>query len=344
MSTYYVRSSGGSDGNTGLSFAQGWATIQYALNTATTYGDIILVCNDGIHYPTASLTFPTGTASVEVPMIMRGASATGNDDGTVATISGASLPASTDLFYVNYYISFIFSNLRITAGKQDNFHIAVTAGGYHIHFRNCRFDNAARYGINSLENDNGKGMQIIECEIDNNGQSGIINDCSVYGGHFHLVNCKIHDNVQHGYIYESFRYSDMILGCLFYNNLYDGIYVNTGCYGAHFANNIFFNNRNGINYNMTGGSLVQAMLYNNIFRFNSQYGVASAGELTSFSFFDYNCFSNNTSGDFNQNGGIPLGSHNILSDPLFTSESPGAEDFTLQSGSPCKNIGFGYNG
>ncbi len=41
--TYYVRSSGGSDGNAGTSFGAGWATIQYAADNASSAGDVVLV-------------------------------------------------------------------------------------------------------------------------------------------------------------------------------------------------------------------------------------------------------------------------------------------------------------
>lgn len=45
MTIYFVRASGGSDGNTGLSFAQGWATLSYAFLNSTT-DDTINVCSD----------------------------------------------------------------------------------------------------------------------------------------------------------------------------------------------------------------------------------------------------------------------------------------------------------
>ena len=44
MSEYYVRSTGGSDGNTGLTFAQGWATLVYAYSNSST-NDTIYICS-----------------------------------------------------------------------------------------------------------------------------------------------------------------------------------------------------------------------------------------------------------------------------------------------------------
>lgn len=49
MATYYVRSSGGSDGNAGTFFGAACATIQYAADNASAAGDVVLVCADGTH-------------------------------------------------------------------------------------------------------------------------------------------------------------------------------------------------------------------------------------------------------------------------------------------------------
>jgi hypothetical protein len=118
--------------------------------------------------------------------------------------------------------------------------------------------------------------------------------------------------------------------------------IQSYAYGSYIANNIFFKNTGaGIAFNTVTDSLIGLILINNIFRSNSTYGVSVLNNV-GIALFDYNCFSNNTSGNYNK-GALP-GTHDVLSDPLFTSEVSGFEDFTLQSGSPCINTGFGYNG
>ena len=86
------------------------------------------------------------------------------------------------------------------------------------------------------------------------------------------------------------------------------------------------------------------VVYNNIFRLNGGYGLAFNSKEGFFQLFDYNCYHNNTSGHTDHNGGTPYGENNVLSDPQFTSEVDGSEDFTLQDESLCIAAGFGYGG
>lgn len=82
------------------------------------------------------------------------------------------------------------------------------------------------------------------------------------------------------------------------------------------------------------------MVNNSVFRSNGAYGIDYNGVASYASWNeDYNCFSNNTSGTISIGS---IGAHSITDDPLFTSETDGAEDFTPQSSSPL--LGAGIDG
>ena len=350
MATYYVRQSGGSDGNSGLSFALGWATVQYALSNATSGGDIIVICSDGIHLPTATLTLSAYGQEYN-PIIITGGNATGVIDGTIPVISGASAPASSTLLSLNAAGNYRVENLRFTASTNDGVLLNSSINGGTFSLVNCRVDNSARHGIYVNETYHQFRPMFVGCEIDNNTDRGIYPGTA--SGFGCCINCSIHDN---GSIFGAIGCRNYaagaqshLIGCRIYNNTGSGLYVTSSSSGAlHdviIMNNVFFNNgSHGISladyldsYNVP--------LFNNIFRNNGGYGIAmSYAYLNIFRPCLNNCTSNNTSGAINQNGGVLPGSGNITLDPLFTSEVYGSENFTLQSGSPCINAGYGYDG
>ena len=192
MPTYFVRSSGGSDDpetNDGLSFEFGWATIQYAADTAVA-GDLVLICADGAHTTTSTIDFDTNAGGLSNSIIFRGANATGGDDGTVATISGSALGANDIL--INITMSYlVFENLRITNATDHNLRQDVT--GFTTFIR-CRIDSATDHGIYQLGS---IGMvSLFDCEIDNNAIG--IGSASGFRGHVNMSRCSVHDNTGHG--------------------------------------------------------------------------------------------------------------------------------------------------
>jgi hypothetical protein len=347
MPEYYVRSSGGSDSNTGLSFAQGWATIQKALDTATSNGDVILVCSDGVHNVSSSLdTTASIRGAYSNPIFMRGAGPTGADDGSIATIAGSGIGSEEALLYVYPSSYREFSGLIFTTSNEGygvQIPQDVTQGS--IVFKDCRFTDHVR-GVYIQTNATAQhDFTFINCEFDDC-TAGLLpfTRCSA-------INCSFHDNVGSG-VYSIKNDSGFpgwdAYGCVFYRNGANGISFITGSgasWGMHIKNNVFFNNgSSGIafdNITTTG----RAVVMNNIFKNNGAYGIyIPSGVVGSFAYCDHNCYYNNTSGAVSFNGGTPFGNNNILADPLFLSETAGSEDFRLQSGSPCKNVGSGYNG
>ena len=328
MTTFFVRQSGGNDTNDGLSFANGWATIQFAADTAVA-GDIVLIASDGTHTPTASVDIDTnaGTAAAG-PVTFRGAGSAGEDDGTVATISGSSLPATTDLFtFVIDYTK--WENLRFTAATRHNLFDNNTSIGNV--FVNCRFDNAAEEGCSYLA----VGFaQFFNCEFDNNGGNGCGTDdlSSNRAGQIRAFNCSFHDNGENGI--QSSDGGLILLHCLFYDNTNHGLLINRDLEssgGSIIGNCVFNGNTSGI---LMSGSLIGIFfgsVYNCVFSNNSSHGV-NFGSAHIDGHVDYNLYYLNTTA---HRANFPTGANDIEDDnPDFTSITDGSEDFTPATGSP----------
>lgn len=342
MSIYYVRASGGNDGNTGLSFSDAWATIEYATNN-TSNGDYVLICADAAHdVPITGLTFDlAGSNDLGVHYI--GANATGTIDGTKAIIRG------DNLFSSNYSIinlptaaNTFFKYIHLTTSKKHGVHITSNFNLGSVVFDTCKIEVCPQSGIYSEEGQSGKGIYILNTEIHSCGAYGIHAYSSNYGG-FKIINCKIHDNTNYGIFESDNQAHAVIIGNQIYRNGSSGIY-SIYLHGSIIMNNVLFENT-GSGLHLPSSNIKGIVFINNIMKDNSGYGINVTQTGTDqFSYISNNCSYNNTSGAININGGILPGDGNITSDPLFTSEIIGSEVFTLQSGSPCLNAGFGYNG
>ena len=339
--TYYVRSTDGDDGDDGLTVGNAWATVQYAFDN-TTAGDIVLVCADGTHTPTATIDIDnTNIVTGANPLTVRGCAADGTDDGTVATITGASISSN---YIFNYNVSGIAvrcSNLRLTASTSTAAYIQSTVDAAVISFDNCQFDNASGAGVTINESSQTCVVMFTFCEFNNNGTYGSGNATSARGGGYYKY-CSFHDNTSHG-IYERGRYGKVVVDdCLIYDNGGDGILYDEASYDIKISNSVVFGNT-GDGIELASGSY--AKIINTIIRSNGGYGVnKNSGNIGELYYFDYNCSHNNTSGHIDINSGNLPGSNNVTSDPKFTSETNGSEDFTLQSDSPCKNTGLNPKG
>ena len=335
MATYYASSSasGGGAGTIGDEY-----TLQELLDN-TDAGDIGLVKNDGTYTPSATVNVDNANAQTASNVAtIRGCASDGTDDGTVATISGTSLGAGIDLLTIASSMAVVFENLRITAATDDNIYCPDAA---YLHFNNCRIDNAAGYGFFTVSSSQANSFNFTNCEIDSN-DSGIGATAGSRGG-FGIYNSIIHDNTNYG-LNDDGRYGKTtIFACAIYDNGSHGLYFRSSSQNPKIIGCVLFaNGGNGIDFNSAVSGIV---CYNTIFRSNGGYGIdTNSGSFTQFSYCDYNCYSNNTSGSIDINGGTPPGDNNVTSDPSFTNETDGSEDFTLQSGSPCINAGLDLRG
>ena len=333
MTTYYVRSSGGDDiSNDGLSFANGWATLQFALDQTLAPGDFIYA--NGTFLLDTQLdndvnSGDTTQSGGEITLI--GCNSSGVVDGTRATIDGTSITAGhlfTIAGGIDYwkYKNLVFQNCAMGDGLYNN------TGGHSYHsFVNCRFTGNYRYGVYASSYSN--VINLYNCEIDNNGDAGIycmnvalLEKCSIhhntlegigsYSIYTRMSDCLIYSNGSHGInVYGWKNFCNIIANnTTIYNNGGDGIYCGlkaddslTFLSEPHLLNVIVANN-GGYGINIVTAGIQNKIVMNNI----ASYG--------------------NASGHCNWNGGvIPVTNNLVTSDPDFVSTTAGSEDLTPQN-------------
>jgi hypothetical protein len=360
MAVRYVRATGGSDSNAGDTFVNGWATLAYAFNAGNANriaaGDTLAVCGDtgsNVFTLTASLSPAFAAApTYAAPVYFLGYDASGNPltNGSFVKITTASAlgngllnpTSTTTCAYMK------FSNIYFDGGGSGkaNYTVYTTTDNYTgFVFDNCRFTNSSSYGINArMTLGVGTAWRFFQCEIDNNGKAGTSGgfySSSTASGAVYMRGCKIHDNNGPGV---QFGDCGFFINNLVYKNTGDGIkstQAGSSSIGSAFEQNVFFGNTgDGLDLN---ASTFHISIVNNIFRSNGGYGIQANSmdiDRMNTALVTNNCSHNNTSGHISINGGVLPGLGNVTSDPLFTSESAGSENFTLQSTSPCINSGY----
>ena len=337
MTTYYVRQSGGSDGNAGTSFALGWATIQHAADTAVA-GDTVLICADGTHAPTATIDFDTNAGTDRNPILFKGAASDGTDDGTRVTIDGSGITSAPTFKLTTAVDRLVFDGIRITGATDSAIADGPSDQANSIHLRNCRFDNAANHGVELY----GTYSVFENIECDNNGGSGISTESqtSRLGSSF-IYRSSFHHNTSHGLHYGPG--TSTILRCLFYRNGGDGLSIQREMENVSILQNIFHANT-GDGIGVQSSETITnhpGTVIGNVFTDNGAYGVSFYADDHHFpGSVDYNLYGTgdmaNTSGA-RQN--FPTGDNDLSGDPLFTSTTNGAEDFTPATGSPQIDAG-----
>lgn len=339
MSTFFVRASGGSDLNDGLTFANGWATLQKAHDTAVA-GDTVLAASDGVHTPTVQILLDTQSGTVSSMINFRGAGPLGEDDGSIVTVTGASV-AGVSLYRLptaNLSNHLRFEGFRFTAGNIFNFQIDNTV--QNLVFQRCRIDNAVnhgiRYGVSGIV------VIMIDCEIDNNGVDGI-GQSSTGRGQATYTNCIIHDNVGHGIatgtiiIYYSWIYknggdglrkigtsTDMaVINCVIDDNTGDGITnQNSNDISKRYIMNNIISNNGG--WGMTDDGDGRTGLVGPNFYFNNTLGHVSFDGISEDTFADFDTLPGSLED----------------TDPAFSNVGDGTEDYRTSNSSTV--IGTAY--
>ena len=336
MTTFFVRQSGGSDANDGLSFANGFATIQHLMDTLTA-GDLGLVASDGVYLPAAFILLDINDGTFAAPILVRGAGSLGEDDGSVATISGGGTLGAIfdDRATGGNYTH--FEGLRITNATSFGFRFANPQPG--ILFERCRIDNHGAEGVQIGQ----PAVQItfIDCELDSNGGSSIRSAIADVG-EVSLINCLIHGNGTHGV---EVNHVLTIQNCWIYNNTLDGV----NCIGApdfmSVTNTVIDNNGDdGIKASST--TLIHMLIVNNIISNNVGWGVSLEGTDVN-GIRGSNLYFTNTLGDvtFDGIGAATLAAFetiggSLVGDPLFVNTTLGSEDYRIGSGSPALEAGY----
>lgn len=349
---WFVRSSGGNDANTGQSFAQGLATTQAGLDSVRA-GDTLWLCG-GPFTLTATDTVDmdgggNASATTTTPIHIFGADGSGNsrDNASRTEITTASTLAR-GLWEILPAADFInCRDLEFDAGGVGNGEYAIyvsAEGAIAWTWDNCTFHDADNHVIYlTVHLSFGEQRWLFDrCEVYNGGLGGTgggIEALSSSRGKFCLNRCSVHDNAGDGVTIGG-SICLWVKNSLIYDNGDDGLYCpyDAGD-GMLIEGNVFFGNGgDGVDIDI---NMNQLKFVNNIMRSNTGYGMnTNSGSFYTYRNVHHNCASNNTAGAIDINGGTLIGLGNVTSDPLFTSETDGSEDFSLQSGSPCKNTGW----
>jgi hypothetical protein len=325
MTTYYVRVTGGSNGNAGTSFGAAWATVQHGLDTVTA-GDQLRICADGVHSTSSEIDLDASSGTSAAPIEIVGANATGTIDGTRATIQASS--SMTNLMDVAGGCDYTrWRHLNFDANSNAAIGWKANSGSNYHTLYDCRvYDTSTSNGVYLL----GGITTLASCEI--YGCDRGVRGANAYN--VALVNCSIHDNTTDG-VYAN-NNSWFMAGCVVYDNGGDGWELSK--YDRHvIINNVFHGNGgDGIGASATGGEPA-AIIAGNIFAANGAYGV-SFGSARPPLWMDYNHFDSNTSGETDL-GSTP-GDYNTSGDPLFVSTTDGSEDFTIKRTSPAYRAGM----
>lgn len=333
MATYY-QGSGGNDSNDGLSWANRFLTFQKLVDTVTG-SDIGYTSGDT---PAATVDFDTNAGSItSMPRIL-GCNSSGGDDGTIATISGASLGATQNLFNLNIANQFLYLQNLDIAGAT-NYGINTSAiNSVQLIMNTCKIQNSTSYGI--YGNSSSSRLKCVNCYFYNNSY-GVYSASAGRIPSSAFTNCVFRKNTSGGArISGGTGMGALFDKCMFIRNTGDGIVTNAAitAVSATISGCVFFANT-GDGIDLSSGS-VWIDIRNNIFRSNGGYGLNtnSSASIQYFS-LNNNCFHNNTSGAVDINSGTVWGTGNVTSNPLFVTETDGSENLNLQSGSPCKGVG-----
>lgn len=340
MTTFYLRASGGSDGNTGLSFAQAWATAQKMADTMVA-GDVGLVASDGTYTLFVPVLFDTNAGTFGAPIKWRGAGPLGEDDGSIATFNGSNIFPNGATFKAGTtnQMSFTwFEGLRWTAGVIYNWHIPSDQQG--LKFERCRFDNAVDFGIR-VDTANPRCV-FIDCEIDSNGDDGLAQTSNSLG-FCYMQNCLIHDNVGHGL---NWGHVISLHNCWVFKNGGDGV----RCVGSTpfltIVNCVIDENAgDGITWDATN-DLARYVMFNNIISNNGGWGFTFDG-AGYWGLYGSNLFFNNTLGDVTLDGvsadtfaDFDVLPGSITGDPKYLNTTNGSEDYRVASDSPALKAAY----
>jgi len=335
MAIRYVSSLavGGGDGT----FLSPW-TLQEGI-TGTLGNDECRIMDDGVYLPTGTINLTTTTIETS-PQKFMAANALGEVDGvSQVEISGANLPASTDIFSIGAdNVMVRMENIDIVGSKRHGISVAAGRSTFRLTAKRCRFMNCTNSGI--LVSNNSTRIDALHCTFsgceygangDPNGQIpvSLFYGCSFVGNSIAGLRCGAMNSVVNNAFIRNGR----------------GIIDNTtNMQRCRFIGNTFLNNTfDGIRLpNIVSNG--QILFINNTFDSCGGFGVNAQGGAQNAIEFVNNCFYNNTLGNVDINGGNIWGEGNIFVDPEFVSRLSGAEDIRTEEGSPLRNVGFGIVG
>jgi parallel beta-helix repeat protein len=298
--TYYVDAVNGIEDNDGLSPATAWKTIEGSV--AKLQDNDQLVVAPGTYIP-AVLGGNTGAVDVtQTGVTIQGAPGVIIDGGGGATC-----------WFYGFYITgsdVVLRDLELTRFNCDNLSAAI-----HVQ--------------------SGSNNRIETCVIHDSDNGIVIQDASpqILRNWIHDNRTGIKINQSSGTIQPEVT-NNLIFNSATGTDMAYGIYISAFSTGATVSPKIYHNTISGVTQDgiyMSQESPTSpnvAIKYNNI-TYHAGYGINNV--FSTAADVDYNCFWGNTSGD--ATGATP--SNSLLQAPLYINYP--ANDFQLQSGSPCRD-------
>jgi len=347
--TIYYTTHNAAGGGTGLSLSSPM-TIYEAEDIATA-GDEIRLCNTGTYALTGTNTWifdnTVNLGSITNPIRIFGYDATGTTEET-STISGENMTVGNyDLVSFSVNSCLRFKNIRFTQAKR--YGINVPSATSYFFFENCRFDHCVNHGVNISAS--ACFFETTKCLFDNNGGSGYYTGGS--GGKGTHSFDIFYKNTGYGCYCSGAASSGtpkpIFNNCFFVKNVSHGIgFINNTSYPYFMINNCTSVSNGGSGL-ITGASIAQQNIQNSIFANNGGYGI-NFGGLTIMEYITLcqkNCCYGNATGHTDINGGVLPGTGHKYLNPNFVNMADDFEDYTPQETglliSEDTGMGIDYN-
>ncbi len=328
-----------------------------------TAGNVGIHCADVMFSGGAStINYDTNTGTVINPIIHRGGSARGVEDGKRMHIGGPNLDGVSEALISDggvvgmdyiWHENFVYEN----NGWYGVEFAHATSDGWG--FRNCEFVGChmGLYRATGIVR-----CTLIDCEFHHNEFSGLSTASS--DGTWACYGCSFHHNGTDGGNFGNGVYSaygGIWVNCVFYKNAQAGLWATTWS-PLTVINCVFDSNGTRLDDNIYGSGLYMGgatdakwgMLYNNIFSNNGGWGVYDKATNHFNGVIGSNWFFNNTqgnwmnqnveaiaaTGDWIQEAAQYVGVLTVGIDPGFVSIADDLEDYRLRRDSPCKDAGL----
>jgi hypothetical protein len=336
LATYYVDAATGNNGDTGLSEALAWATVQFAADTA--------VAGDKVYVKAGSyaeqVDFDTNAGTPANPIVFEGYTTTTGDGGR-ATITGSGARASCLVF--NGTADHVhFKNFTLTSPTTQCV-LGATASTDGLVFDNVQFLKGSGSPSRAVFGGGYKLLgllKLLRCEISGGFSGDGISGCNTI---VTVEACKIIDCGGNGITIGGYGPLLILTDSVIAGNTGDGLNVSSTTSGLLAVGNTFEGN-GGDGIDLGGAGNGSVTIRNNIFANHSGAGDVGlrigAQSGTTNVYCDYNAYYNNTS---HRSGNNTTGANDVtLSADPFTNSA--ADDWSLNNtaggGADCRDAAY----
>lgn len=332
---YYVDATSGNDANDGRDPLRAWQTIAKVNGETFTPGDRILFKRGETWAGENGLVFPSGgTAGARITISAYG--------------SGAAPIFSLDTQCMFQYIEYVTMSDLVVDGTNlaaDQANIKVWHEARYIRIEDCEAKDGPQQGIIVQQTNGGETQadynEIIGCTVHGIGTTQAHHGIYIETSNNLVERCDCYNNAGFGihvYNVPATASDNIVRYCRCYDNATaagngSGILVGSGT-GNLAHHNLCWGNKHGIHVEFNA---VDTLVYNNSCYNNSANSITV--EDGTGAIIRNNATLLGDWGNYNDAGTGTTASNNVFAvDPLWV--NPGANDFHLQAGSPCRDAGI----